>query len=237
MTLQDKIDYDSYGVYDLDPALVSDELRAVILRCIEVQKESARDALAAFRPHPTSTHEVSEERLNAILVQGTDIHGIASDRSISNVITFSAKNIRDAVRDPAVEQSRQAVDREMSRLVKNLFRNNGKLSVTSSGHLWYPPGSFMSWHTNSKVPGWRIYVNYAEQEGRSFFRYRDADTHKIITLNDKPWNIRIFKITRDKPLWHAVYSETNRFSMGYMVIRESYLTRALRKLKRLVRGR
>jgi hypothetical protein len=84
------------------------------------------------------------------------------------------------------------------------------------------------------VPGWRIYVNYAEQEGRSFFRYRDPDTGRIITLNDKPWNIRIFKISHDKPLWHAVYSETNRFSMGYMVIRESYYTRALNKVKRLI---
>lgn len=236
MSFHDKIDYDSFGVHDLDPAIVGEQLRAVILRCIEVQKESAREALAAFRPHPTSTHEVSEERLNEILAQGDDIHGIASDRSISNVITFSAKNIRDAIRDPVVEQSRREVDREMGKLMKALFRNNGTLSVTSSGHLWYPPGSYMGWHTNSRVPGWRIYVNYAEQPGRSFFRYREPDTGRIVTLNDKPWNIRIFRITRDRPLWHAVYSETNRFSMGYMVIRETYFSRMLKNLRRLVRG-
>lgn len=232
MPPSNKIDFDSYGVYDLDPGLVDAELRRVIIDCIEVQKAHAKDALSVFQPHPTSTHDVSEERLNELLARGGDVHGIASDRSISNVITFSAKNIQDAVRDPAIEQSRAHVDREIAKLVRALFRNNGKLSVTSSGHLLYPPGSYMGWHTNSKVPGWRIYVNYAEQEGRSFFRYRDPDTGKVITLNDRPWNIRIFKISRDRPLWHAVYSETNRFSMGYMVTRVSLLTRVLRKLKR-----
>lgn len=227
-----KIDFDSYAVYDLDPGLVDTELRRVILDCIAVQKAHAKEALAVFQPHPASTHEVSEGRLNEILAQGGDIHGIASDRSISNVITFSAKNIQDAVRDPAIERSRAHVDREIAKLVRTLFRNNGKLSVTSSGHLWYPPGSYMGWHTNSKVPGWRIYVNHAEQEGRSFFRYRDPGTGQIVTLNDRPWNIRIFKISRERPLWHTVYSETNRFSMGYMVTRESLLARILRKLKR-----
>jgi hypothetical protein len=198
-----------------------------------VQKASARQALVLFRPHPGSRDEVSEERLAEILSHGGDIHGVASDRSISNVITFSARNIRDAVIDPAVEQSRNMVDREIARLMKTLFRANGGLAVTSSGHLWYPPGSYMGWHTNSRVPGWRIYVNYAEQEGKSFFRYRDPDTGGIVTLNDRHWNIRIFKISRDKPLWHAVYSDTHRFSMGYMVFRNGYYARALGRLKRL----
>ena len=235
MNLRDKISYDSEGVYDLDPAIVSAELRKVILQCIQVQKESAKTALASFQPNAMSSHEVSEQRLNQILDHGNDIHGIASDKDISNVITFSAKNIEDAILDPAVEKSRINVDREITRLVKALFSNNSKLSITSSGHLWYPPGSYMGWHTNSKVPGWRIYVNYAEQEGKSFFRYRDPDTRKIVTLNDKHWNIRIFRISRDKPLWHAIYSDTHRFSMGYMVFQESRLTRALNKLKRLFR--
>lgn len=237
MSLGDKIDYASYGVHDLDAAVVDAELRDVILRCIAVQKASAIRARASFQTHPCSGAEVSAERLHQILSQGQDIHGIASDRSISNVITFSARNIQDAVIDPAVEQSRKEVDRQIARLVKALFRDNYRLAVTSSGHLWYPPGAYMGWHTNSRVPGWRIYVNYAEQEGKSFFRYRDPDTKNIITLNDRHWNIRIFKISRDRPLWHSVYSETNRFSMGYMVFRDSHYDRVLRRFRRLFSNR
>lgn len=237
MGFSDKISYDADGVHDLDPGIVDAKLRDAIVRCIEVQKVRARQALTAFVPDPESGREVSEQRLLEILARGDDIHGIASDRSISNVVTFSAKNISDAVVDPAIEQSRSRVDREIARLIKALFRDSGGLRVTSSGHLWYPPGSYMGWHTNSRVPGWRIYVNYAEQEGMSFFRYRDPVTGEIVTLNDRHWNIRIFKISRERPLWHAVYSDTHRFSMGYMVIREGFYKRARRRLKKLFGGR
>ena len=34
---------------------------------------------------------------------------------------------------------------------------------------------------------------------------------------DKKWNFRFFHIAPEKPFWHAVYSETNRFSFGYMI--------------------
>jgi hypothetical protein len=83
------------------------------------------------------------------------------------------------------------------------------------------------------VPGWRLYVNYAEQEGQSFFRYRDPGTGRIVALTDRHWNIRIFRITRDKPLWHAAWLNTNRFSMGYMVIRRSGLSRIMERVRRL----
>ena len=228
-----KINFHADGVLNLEPSVVDQDLRASILQCIRVQKESAQQALASFKPYPLAMHEVSEDRLQQILAQGDDIHGIASDRSISNVIPFSAPHIADAVCDTAVDLSRQDIDKRMAKLVKNLFSAASGLRVTSSGHLWYPPGAYMGWHTNSKVPGWRVYVNYAEQEGRSFFRYRDPDTHEIVTLNDQQWNIRIFKIDRDKPLWHAVYSDTHRFSMGYMLYKESLLARLRGKIKRL----
>ena len=66
-----------------------------------------------------------------------------------------------------------------------------------------------------------MYVNYAEEPGRSFFRYRDPDTGKIETSIDREWNFRLFQITPEKPLWHAVYSDTNRFSLGYMVTEQA----------------
>ena len=87
----------------------------------------------------------------------------------------------------------------------------------SSGHFWYPKGSYMGWHTNSRAPGWRIYINFAEEPDKSFFRYRDPETGEIITSWDNQWNLRVFRITARKPIWHCVHSDTNRFSLGYML--------------------
>lgn len=227
------IDFNANGVFDIDAAVIDEGLRASVLRCIDMQKHAAQEALARFTPEPAALSRVSGDELQRIIAQGDDIHGIASDRSISNVIPFSAAHLQDAVNDGGVERLRRDVDQRIAGLVKRLFGNSNSLRVTTSGHLWYPPGAYMGWHTNSKVPGWRIYVNYAEQEARSFFRYRDSASGDIITLHDRHWNIRIFRIRAGQPLWHAVYSDTHRFSMGYMVYRDSYLARLRRRLRRL----
>jgi hypothetical protein len=63
----------------------------------------------------------------------------------------------------------------------------------------------------------KLYVSCAEEPSKSFFRYRDPDTHEIITSPDKEWNVRLFALRADKLLWHAIYSETNRFSLGDVI--------------------
>ena len=73
----------------------------------------------------------------------------------------------------------------------------------------------MGWHTNSKFPGWRLYITYAEKPGKSFFRYRGPDTGEIVTSMDEEWDFRFFRVARDVLLWHTVHSDTNRFSLGY----------------------
>lgn len=229
-----RIDYAADGVFDVDASLIDAGMRAAILRCIAMQKDAARDALSRFRPEPDALHKVSAEALHEILAKGANIHGIASDRSISNVIPFSAAHLPDAINDGAVENLRRDVDQRVAALMKQIFGRSRSLRVTTSGHLWYPPGAWMGWHTNHKVPGWRIYVNYAEQEGRSFFRYRDPASGDVITLNDRHWNIRIFRIRDDRPLWHAVYSDTHRFSMGYMIYRDALPSRLLRRVRRIL---
>jgi hypothetical protein len=93
----------------------------------------------------------------------------------------------------------------------------------------------MAWHTNSGAPGWRLYVTYAEEPGKSFFRYRYPDTHEIITSVDDEWNVRLFTIRADKPFWHAIYSETNRFSLGYMIYPHSLRPLIGQQFKRLLR--
>lgn len=133
------------------------------------------------------------------------------------MIVFNARNIQDAVSSSEVDRLRKLVDEAVSEKVKQSFRSERDLTVANSGHFWYPPGAYMAWHTNSGAPGWRMYINHAEEPGKSFFRYRDPDTHEIITSKDNEWNVRIFEIRSDKLLWHAVYSDTNRFSLGYMI--------------------
>jgi len=228
------LDYDmDTGVFDLDSSVLSDEFREAAMQCIAAQKQAATEAITAFKPNPEALAEVSEETLARLLTQGKDVHGISRQRSISDVIVFSARNIPDSLRSATVEALRAKVDKNAHKLVKSIFPGTSGLVVGSSGHFWYPSGSYMGWHTNSGVPGWRVYINYAEDEGKSFFRYRDPATSEITTLMDKEWNIRIFRIASEKPLWHAVYSSTNRFSLGYIVYRESLAVRLARKLKGL----
>jgi hypothetical protein len=84
-----------------------------------------------------------------------------------------------------------------------------------SGRTWYPENGYMGWHTNSNNKGFRLYCSFAREPGKSFFRFRHPITKEIVTSWDKDgWNFRIFRIG-DELLWHSVYSETDRFSIGY----------------------
>ena len=92
-----------------------------------------------------------------------------------------------------------------------------------SGFFFYPNNQgFMGWHTNADQVGYRIYLSYAFEDNKSFFRYWDYDKEEIITTWDKAgWNARLF-YTSDDPerlYWHCVYSETDRLSIG-MEIKE-----------------
>lgn len=84
-----------------------------------------------------------------------------------------------------------------------------------SGRIWYPPAGYMGWHTNDDNRGFKFYCAFAREGQKSFFRYRNPETGDIITAWDKEgWNFRLFKVTENL-LWHCVFSETDRFSIGY----------------------
>lgn len=87
--------------------------------------------------------------------------------------------------------------------------------VTPSGFFHYPPTGYMGWHTNSDVPCKRLYITWAAQGGKSFFRYVQGG--KIVTdYDDEGLTFRMFNITRKPPyLWHCVGSEVDRISIGY----------------------
>jgi len=87
----------------------------------------------------------------------------------------------------------------------------------NTGLFHCPPGGFCGWHTNSNVQGPRMYLVWAEEDNKSFFRWKDPQTGEIITKWEKKgWNINKFIA----PAWHTLASWTNRISLGFMPLPE-----------------
>lgn len=94
----------------------------------------------------------------------------------------------------------------------------GDKKLGLSGRIWYPNNGYMGWHTNNDNRGYKLYCTHARESEKSFFRYQHPKTKEIITSWDKiGWNFRIFKVL-DELLWHCVYSETDRISIGFTII-------------------
>ena len=91
----------------------------------------------------------------------------------------------------------------------------------SSGFFKYPPGGYCGWHTNSNTKSNRpnrLYFTWAQEDNKSFFRYKDNSTGEIKTNYDtKGWQMRKFKLSTDEEslYWHCVGSQTNRVSIGF----------------------
>lgn len=210
------------------------DLVAALSACIDAQRRAAAGARQDFQPDPRAEAEVSPEALEKILASGKDIHGIATQRSISNVIAFNSTTVGDSVDSDEVRRLREAADRMVTAKLRDTIQSDQPLGVTCSGHFWYPPGAYMGWHTNSGAPGWRIYLTHAAEPGASFFRYRDPATGEVITTRDHAWDVRMFRVDAAVPLWHAVYSQTDRFSLGYVVhAPRPWWKRATRGLRRM----
>ena len=190
-----------------------------------------------FKPNPKALEEVSEEALSRILQSSGSISDIRVDRSLSNCIVFNSKNMDGSVLNDQLVELRSETNQLVADRVRKRFKNSYGMKINESGHFWYPPGGYMKWHTNVRTPGWRLYVSYVEEPGKSFFRYRDPDTGKIVTSWDDGWNFRLFKIDPNKLFWHAVYSNTNRYSLGYRIAEEGRRQYLIDLLKRVWKER
>ena len=80
--------------------------------------------------------------------------------------------------------------------------------------IHYPPMSVMDWHTNSDLEGTRHYYTYTE--GEAIFKYVDENGDVVLDYDDVGWTHRVFKIRKDKPLWHSVWAGSDRYSFGFM---------------------
>jgi len=106
-----------------------------------------------------------------------------------------------------------AVD-ELTKIIKDVYPD---MRVSLSGSFVYPDTGYMGWHTNHLDPCKRVYIVYADEGKRSFFKYEEDG--KIITdFDDQGLTIREFDIPSTKPyFWHCVGSTCNRFSFGFRI--------------------
>lgn len=192
-------------------------LVAAIRACVEAQNEAGSVRRQDFRSEPEAELRVSEQSLNNLLASGTEVTGLASERHITNAIPFGNGNVAGSVRDHRAPRLLRNLDTALTAWARQAFEPGEKPVFFSVARYWYPPGSYMGWHTNSRFPGWRLYITYCDEPGKSFFRYRDPLTGEVITSMDTGLDFRLFEVSRVRRLWHAVYSETDRYSLGYMV--------------------
>lgn len=199
--------------------LQSDEtLKNLALAVFNKQRENLKDFLDHhYTEDEKAQDKVSENYLSALLSNNSNVSDIVQNRKISNCIAYNFDNVKDAIIDEELKHLREKVDEVTKSRIQDILKLKERFSFENTGHFWYPPGGFMGWHTNNRNPGWRFYITYVDKPGNSFFRYRDPISKEIITIYDKQWNFRLFNVSLDKPLWHAVYSNTHRFSIGYTI--------------------
>lgn len=87
-----------------------------------------------------------------------------------------------------------------------------------SGCFLYPPDGFMGWHTNSsKYPrDDRLYLTYNDKVGSKFHYRKDGQIRFI----EEPigWSIKFFSV--NDTFWHAVESNSRRYSFGFRYVAE-----------------
>jgi hypothetical protein len=216
--------------FSLDPAVSYRELRdpplpgalrELALGCFAAQRRALATAetgaFAIGTGEARALDAVSEGALAEILASGREVGGIVTRREVATAIPFNAPLARDVVWSREVASHRRRLDAALARFAQTLFDGRFAPVLLPAGQWWYPPGTYFGWHTNHRYPGWRLYLSHAEEKGRSFFRYRHPARGGVVTSWDGRWDLRFFEVSSERPLWHAIYSDTHRFSVGWLV--------------------
>ena len=200
-----------------DPPLPR-ELENRLLACIALLRAEGAALAGVHRPdREVADRAVSAEAVEDLIRVGEDVGGLASSRKITDAIPFNVRKSGGVVWSTELTRRRAAVEGEIARLACDAFGIVAPVVLQSSGHFWYPPGSRMGWHTNARYPGLRLYLTHVVEPGSAFFRWRHPTTGEISTSPDSRWSLRTFRVTAEAPLWHAIRSETDRFSLGWIV--------------------
>jgi hypothetical protein len=106
------------------------------------------------------------------------------------------------------------MERTTSPLIKEVCGILGADECTNTAY--YTKNGCIEWHTNSDIPGTRVYIIFTTIPG--IFRYKNPVTGEIIDDSDNiGWTQREFKVEKENPLWHCVYSPAPRFAYGFNI--------------------
>ena len=168
---------------------------------------SGRHSFDTDLPNQEIKRKVSEGYLKTVILPNCDVSCERYDIAVST--EESGTNLIDLGWDgPFCEQITKSMNEHLH--IEGLkFRN-------CSGAFWYPPKGYMGWHSNADHAAFRMYATWVPEGHKSFFRYRDPKTGKVITSWDrKGWTFRLFECRKDNKTWHSVYSNTDRISIGF----------------------
>ena len=158
----------------------------------DIKKVKLKARIDGIHRKPDWENEVSEEKLLSEFIERDDID-TAGNRK--NIVSFSKDK-----------------SHKLIHLIKEMHPDK---VVYTSGHFYYPPTGYMGWHTNQHLAADRIYISYASESNKAFFRYYE-DGKVITEYDDMGINIRRFSCRSTKPFfWHCVGSECDRFSFGF----------------------
>ena len=182
-----------------------------IFKQADVLKNNLHKAkIKDFNYNPFLEAKVTLEDLNNIKINHLDIN-VAKDLSNnSNRIVYFIRN------DECCPEELEIVPYLQN--ISNTIKYYTRYEASHRGFYLYPPNSYCGWHTNSGYIGERFYLSWCKEGNKSFFRYQDPKTKEIHTKWEKAgWNINRFKISNkeDELLWHCVYSDTIRISIGF----------------------
>lgn len=83
----------------------------------------------------------------------------------------------------------------------------------------YPPGGFISWHTNENASAYNLIFTWSEN-GDGYFEYVDPETKEVVRINDKSgWQCKAgyfgSKYEPDRIVYHAASTDCRRITVSY----------------------
>jgi hypothetical protein len=122
----------------------------------------------------------------------------------------------------------KAISKKYGQAMTKLGYSGPNLKTYRGLKAWsyIPPGGFFMWHTNeydNNLVPYRIYIISVDKDGESAFKYElpNGEKHEV---KDFHGAVRLFKNTFDDPktgeekyLWHTVYSQAHRQSLGFEI--------------------